>query len=76
MQSRAAGDKVPQHWIPELFSAAALDRLRMNTTQKPDATVPYFYGLHSGDTHARIGSYPATPSFTFWRPSSRCSRVW
>lgn len=47
-------------WIPELFSAPALERLEAKL--QPDlVTVPYFDGLMAGELDALVGSFAAVP---------------
>jgi hypothetical protein len=51
-------------WVPELFSAPALERLREKLRQDELVTVPYFDGLMAGEPDALIKSSPASPSCT------------
>jgi hypothetical protein len=46
-------------WIPELFSAAALERIRQ--AREARAVVPYFAGLMSGEIDALVGSFVGEP---------------
>jgi hypothetical protein len=47
-------------WLPELFTAPALERIR--TTARQDlAAVPYFQGLASGETDALVRSFAGEP---------------
>jgi SnoaL-like protein len=47
-------------WLPELFTAPALERIR--TTARHDlAAVPYFQGLASGETEALVRSFAGEP---------------
>ena len=47
-------------WLPELFTAPALERIR--TTARHDlAAVPYFQGLASGETDALVRSFAGEP---------------
>ena len=47
-------------WIPELFSAPALERIR-SEARGALAAVPYFQGLMSGETDALVGSFAGEP---------------
>ena len=50
-------------WIPELFSAPVLDRIRRQAADaRAAAPVPYFAGVQSGETDALVGRSPASPS--------------
>ena len=49
-------------WIPELFSAAVLDRIRREAADARAAEpVPYFAGVRSGETDALVGSFAGEP---------------
>ena len=49
-------------WIPELFSAPALDRIRREAADARAAEpVPYFEGVRSGETDALVGSFAGEP---------------
>jgi hypothetical protein len=50
-------------WIPELFSASCLERIRHEEARHARAAgpVPYFAGLMSGETDALIGSFAGEP---------------
>ncbi|MBV9309966.1 MAG: hypothetical protein JOZ73_04000 [Solirubrobacterales bacterium] len=49
-------------WIPELFSAGVLDRLRREAADARAAeAVPYFAGVRSGETDALVGSFAGEP---------------
>ena len=47
-------------WIPELFSAPALERIR-DETRGALAAVPYFQGVMSGETDALVRSFAGEP---------------
>jgi SnoaL-like protein len=47
-------------WIPELFSAPALERIRSQVRGEL-AAVPYFHGLMSGETDALVRSFAGEP---------------
>jgi hypothetical protein len=47
-------------WIPELFSASVLERIR-SQAREARATVPYFAGLMSGETDALVRSFAGDP---------------
>jgi hypothetical protein len=44
-------------WIPELFSAPTLERIRAKGRRDRLSAVPYFAGLMAGETDALIGSF-------------------
>jgi hypothetical protein len=46
-------------WIPELFSAPALERIRQARDAR--SVVPYFAGLMSGEIDALVGSFVGEP---------------
>jgi hypothetical protein len=49
-------------WFPELFSAAAVDRIRRDAADAGAAEpVPYFDGITSGETDALVGSFAGEP---------------
>jgi hypothetical protein len=49
-------------WLPELFSAAVLDRIRRDAADARAAEpVPYFDGIRSGETGALVGSFAGEP---------------
>jgi hypothetical protein len=49
-------------WMPELFSAPVLERIRNAAADtRAAAPVPYFPGLMSGETEALIGSFAGEP---------------
>jgi hypothetical protein len=48
-------------WVPELFSAPALERLRKKLRQDELVTVPYFDGLMAGEPDALIKSFAGEP---------------
>jgi SnoaL-like domain len=49
-------------WIPELFSAPALDRIRRESADaRAAAPVPYFDGVRSGEIDALVGSFAGEP---------------
>lgn len=49
-------------WIPELFSAPVLDRIRRDAADaRAVEPVPYFDGVRSGDTKALVGSLAGEP---------------
>lgn len=48
-------------WIPDLFSAAALARVRSQARHARLAAVPYFAGLMAGETDALIKSFTGEP---------------
>jgi hypothetical protein len=47
-------------WSPELFSAPVLERIR-SEARDARASVPYFQGLMSGETHALVRSFAGEP---------------
>jgi SnoaL-like domain len=47
-------------WIPELFSASVLERIR-SQAREARAAVPYFAGLMSGETDALVRSFAGEP---------------
>jgi hypothetical protein len=47
-------------WLPELFTAPALERIR-SESRGALAAVPYFQGLMSGETGALVRSFAAEP---------------
>jgi SnoaL-like domain len=47
-------------WIPELFSAPALEHIRSRGSAA-EAPVPYFRGLLTGETDALVGSFAGEP---------------
>jgi hypothetical protein len=48
-------------WIPELFSAAASERLGDTVRPERFSAVPYFDGLMAGDPAALVGSFAGVP---------------
>jgi hypothetical protein len=48
-------------WLPELFSAPVLERLREAVDARAAAPVPYFAGVMSGETDALVGSFAGEP---------------
>jgi SnoaL-like domain len=49
-------------WVPELFSAAVLDRIRRDAADaRAAAPVPYFDGVSSGEIDALVGSFAGEP---------------
>ena len=48
-------------WIPELFSAPALERLQERWERERLEAVPYYDGLMSGEHQALIGSFAGEP---------------
>jgi hypothetical protein len=49
-------------WMPELFSAPVLERIRHQAADtRAAAPVPYFAGVTSGETEALVGSFAGTP---------------
>ena len=48
-------------WVPELFSAPALARIKDRLQQKEIDTVPYFDGFLTGETDALIRSFGGEP---------------
>ncbi len=49
-------------WFPELFSAAALERIRDQAADaRATAPVPYFDGVRSGEVDALVGSFAGEP---------------
>ena len=48
-------------WVPELFSAPALERILKERGQERPAAVPYFDGLMTGEIDALVGSFAAEP---------------
>jgi hypothetical protein len=48
-------------WIPELFSAPALERVKDRQQLDHLVTVPYFDGLMSGELDALVGSFAGEP---------------
>jgi hypothetical protein len=50
-------------WIPELFSAPALERIRRQAAAdaRAAAPVPYFAGVRSGETDALVRSFAGEP---------------
>lgn len=49
-------------WIPELFSAPVLDRIRRDAADARAAEpVPYFDGVRSGEIDALVGSFAGEP---------------
>src|SRR4051794_2372221 len=48
-------------WIPELFSAPALERIRGQAEARAAAPVPYFAGVRSGETDALVRSFAGEP---------------
>src|SRR3954453_3279077 len=53
-------DACPMPWVPELFSAPALERLEEERRHKL-ATVPYFAGLLAGEPDALVKSFGGEP---------------
>jgi hypothetical protein len=47
-------------WIPERFSAPALERIRTQTRREL-SSVPYFEGMMTGETEALVGSFAGEP---------------
>jgi hypothetical protein len=49
-------------WIPELFSAPVVERMRRRAADARTAeAVPYFDGIQSGETAALVGSFAGVP---------------
>ncbi len=48
-------------WMPELFSAPALERVMEQRRRKELAAVPYFAGLMAGETDALVRSFAGEP---------------
>ena len=49
-------------WLPELFSASVLDRIRRDAADARAAEpVPYFDGVRSGEIDALVGSFAGEP---------------
>src|SRR4051794_31913207 len=48
-------------WMPELFSASAVQRVLDERRQERLSAVPYFDGLISGETEALIESFAGEP---------------
>ena len=49
-------------WMPELFSAPVLERVRHQAADtRAAAPVPYFAGVTSGETEALVGSFAGEP---------------
>lgn len=48
-------------WIPELFSAPALERIRGEGQRERLSAIPYFVGLMAGETDALIRSFAGEP---------------
>ncbi len=48
-------------WVPELFSAPVLQRLREKLRRDELETVPYFDGLMAGEPDALIKSFAGEP---------------
>ena len=49
-------------WLPELFSASVLDRIRREAADARAAEpVPYFDGVRSGEIDALVGSFAHEP---------------
>ena len=48
-------------WLPELFSAPALERVLEERRRENLVAVPYFAGLMSGENRALIGSFAGEP---------------
>jgi hypothetical protein len=49
-------------WVPELFSAPVLERIRSRARDaRAAAPVPYFAGLTSGETEALVRSFAGEP---------------
>jgi SnoaL-like domain len=48
-------------WIPELFSAPVLERIRQAVDARAAAPVPYFAGVRSGETDALVRSFAGEP---------------
>jgi SnoaL-like protein len=48
-------------WIPELFTAPALEQLREKQRQDVVDSVPFFDGLVAGDTEALVNSFAGEP---------------
>jgi hypothetical protein len=47
-------------WVPELFSAPVLERIR-DQARDARSAVPYFEGIMSGETHALVQSFAGEP---------------
>ena len=48
-------------WMPELFSAPALERVMEQRRREELAAVPYFAGLMAGETDALVRSFAGEP---------------
>jgi hypothetical protein len=48
-------------WVPEVFSAPVLERLKEERRLDRLVTVPYFAGVMAGETEALIGSFAGEP---------------
>ena len=48
-------------WIPELFSAPALERIRVEGQRERLSAIPYFAGMMAGETDALIRSFAGEP---------------
>lgn len=48
-------------WMPELFSAPALERVMERRRREELAAVPYFAGLMAGETGALVRSFAGEP---------------
>ena len=49
-------------WLPELFSASVLDRIRRDAADaRAGEPVPYFDGVRSGEIDALVGSFAGEP---------------
>jgi len=48
-------------WLPELFSAPALQQLQDKRRLEEELSVPYFYGLETGEIDALVESFAGEP---------------
>ena len=48
-------------WVPELFSAPALERLGERHRRDHPGPIPYFTGLETGDVDAMVNSFGGVP---------------
>src|SRR4051794_4304610 len=48
-------------WMPELFSAPAIERIREQARSERLAAIPFFAGLMAGETDALTGSFAGEP---------------
>src|SRR5215210_2236312 len=51
----------PMPWVPELFSAPALERLHEKWERETLDSVPYFDGLMTGERDALVASFAGEP---------------